>query len=346
MYAYCVALFAGVIDGWPIGFDRSPDTMPTLKLTLDPPRRFLPQVVAAIEAQEKTRIENQQALWEQFEKEFNMQLVRGEREITKEIDDLFTSATSDLAMSNAVKGSFREKKAKSNRMQQMQTPTRVNGPFFSSFLQSQGIVGNILKKVGSMNNPQIAVEMLDVMQPDAKVERKMQQIEQNYNDQENKFFAQAKRELGEIVDISKLVVRKRLNSALTSFLTDTTSLSSQVRRKTSRKYGRAGKFLQKKTDFTSFLQGGLLNAPQVNVKVASSDLPYPTVVRLFEEQQQRRIETRKLLNAKVLQYHLKLMGALREIVKDSVHRHVSQALGSAGMTAESIRNALIPLQLK
>ena len=105
-------------------------------------------------------------------------------------------------------------------------------------------------------------------------------------------------------------------------------------------------FLQKKTDFTSFLQGGLLNAPQVNVKVASSDLPYPTVVRLFEEQQQRRIETRKLLNAKVLQYHLKLMGALREIVKDSVHRHVSEALGSAGMTAESIRNALIPLQLK
>jgi len=65
---------------------------------------------------------------------------------------------------------------------------------------------------------------------------------------------------------------------------------------------------------------------QLNVRVAASEVPYPTVASLVQDMQTRRDTAENLLRQRVLELELKLLKAENSMIKDSLHAAVGRVL--------------------
>ncbi|PHJ24892.1 blood stage antigen 41-3 precursor [Cystoisospora suis] len=75
---------------------------------------------------------------------------------------------------------------------------------------------------------------------------------------------------------------------------------------------------------------------QLNVKVAQSDKPYPTVDELVSDMEKKRNATERLERMKILELQLKLLKAQDEMIKDALHTSVARVLAQYAPAGERV----------
>jgi hypothetical protein len=87
-------------------------------------------------------------------------------------------------------------------------------------------------------------------------------------------------------------------------------------------------------------QAGGGGADNVNVKVGSSEVPYPTVYRLIYEMETRRDLAEKWERLKILEFEMNLQKAEDEMIKDALHQGIQKVIAKFGPAIEGVQENL------
>uniref|UniRef100_A0A0G4I9D6 Uncharacterized protein n=1 Tax=Chromera velia CCMP2878 TaxID=1169474 RepID=A0A0G4I9D6_9ALVE len=84
---------------------------------------------------------------------------------------------------------------------------------------------------------------------------------------------------------------------------------------------------------------------QLNVKVAQSSKPYPTIDELVEDMEVRRMKSENLARMKILQTHSRLMKAQQNMLKEALHYGLNEVMGKYGAIITAIKTELLPFTM-
>ncbi|KAL8424662.1 hypothetical protein Efla_006447 [Eimeria flavescens] len=186
---------------------------------------------------------------------------------------------------------------------------------FSSFLQTKEstrlksrIVGDLLGAAFAPP-PAVKLQLTEVKEPDPQIKEKMDEIEQLRADEETKGHLKRKPTRS---GNSKQAVGKALQIAAAkpgSYAPSPLAFRQVKEGAANEKDLKPTSFLQLGSSASSGQQAkfGLSAEKQLNVKIAQSDKPYPTVDELVSDMQKKRDSTERLERMKILQLQLKLL---------------------------------------
>ena len=81
-------------------------------------------------------------------------------------------------------------------------------------------------------------------------------------------------------------------------------------------------------------------AEHINVKIKSSEIPYPTIFRLVNEMQTRRNLAEKFERLKILEFEMNLQKAEDEMIKDALHQGLLKVMSKFGPAIEGLHEDL------
>jgi len=275
-----LALSADAVPSWPIAYSYSPDTMPIIEVRLAPPRKPMLEVGLFLDSLESGRTH--------FEAD---QMLEVEAAYKTSLDDVLGNLP---AFVDHHMWLLEEHAAFMSTRQPQKTQAGRHTP---SFLGSHQANGHELTA---------RINLLPVKQPDASLERNINEIEQKRTRDEGKVFKQA---VSEMAGLAKIVQ----NEAEAQIVRHVNACLHAL------KFGpRAGQ--------ATFLAGsiGFLSAqlplPQsgsqltTNVRVMASEEPFNSVASMVVDVERRRDTSEGMLRARILELELKLLQAANDIV--------------------------------
>lgn len=275
-----LALSADAIPSWPIAYSYSPDTMPIIEVRLAPPRKPMLGVGLFLDSLESGRTH--------FEADRMLEVEAAYKTSLDEVlENLPTFIDRHMSLLEE-QASFLSNRQPQNIKAGRHTPSFLGG------LQPTG------------HELTARINLLPVKQPDASLERNINELEQKRTKDEGKVFEQADSEMKGLAKIvqneAEAQIVRHVNACLHAL-----------------KFGaRAGQ--------ATFLAGsiGFLSAqlplPQsgsqltTNVRVMASEEPFHTVASMVADVERRRDTSEGMLRTRILELELKLLQAANDIV--------------------------------
>jgi len=158
-------------------------------------------------------------------------------------------------------------------------------------------------QAGFVEGPSVKVKLSPVAKPDASITTELEAIEAKRSSEEAEMLDRAAEEMSELTDIVVVELKKSLQQQMGVFFGSVTLSFLEVEE-----------------------QGVPASLPpkQANVRIGTSETPYPTVVGLAHDMEVRRNIAEHLLRQKVLELELKLLEAENDLIKQTLEK----ALGS------------------
>ena len=245
-----------------------------------------------------------------------------------------------------------------------------NGPIdidhiYSYFLQ----VNDGGKNEGKYTKP-IFVEMKLPNDPDPKIKKEIEKMENKRDGFEEKLFKQANEEFKLITKITIKELQSNLKHELLPFyvlskgtMQNIDSVISQNVRKNQRflqldksqfesdykdlisqnkiEHNNLNTLIQSKlmNIFSSFIESSASNNIEdfINVKFVASDQSYPTIEKLVAQMMTRRDLSEKYIRLKILEYESRLQKAENEMIQDILHETLYKIIAKYAPAIEGIR---------
>jgi hypothetical protein len=156
----------------------------------------------------------------------------------------------------------------------------------------------------------VRVKVLAVPPPDASVKSKLDAIEAQRTGIEPQLLDQAVQEMGELTEVVVSELKRSLQLQMTTLEKPIAASLLEVR----------------ELDIPGMLAAGEGLPKQLNVRVGSSEIPYPTIAGLAADMETRRDTAEHLERQRILELQLKLLDAENEYVKDALQGAVGSFL--------------------
>ena len=285
--------FVYVLVGSAVGLDATqlqatPETLPIIEVNLAPPANPLPEVSAEIQVLEKARDALEQEKMAKLEAAYNAALEGAKSKIS-------------VAIGSA--------------MQLFDRPPTLAARSTSFLaLRTKREHG----RASSGEGPNVRVKVLSVPPPDASIKSKLDAMEAKRADAEAQMLDQGIQEMGELTNVVVSELKESLQLQMSSLLIPT---RGDVR------------LVSPAATFLATAERDVPGMPvpeglpqELNVRVGSSDVPYPTIAGVAQDMETRRDTAEHLLRQRILELELKLLEAENELVKDALHKAVGSVL--------------------
>lgn len=348
--------------GWPIDFEYSSKSLPSIEVKLSPPENPLPQVSAEIKMLESSRLKLEEGLMEKLEDEFNKVLTTSNIKIKDTIEKslsifndpnvlgyVTSHSLKTLKRDNLRKGknTFGNNLKKAEKTDEFEE-TDKNGPLppppvrdHTSFVEQKYFDNSI---------PSVKISLSEISEPDVAIKDKIEEIEQYRTDEEVMMFEIAISEMSSLREITILELEKQIQLQLNPFLVNNkvahNTLEKELKElekkeevnKMKSETENQAMFLEKEPESTNEDTGNILN-----VKISQADANYPTVDELVMEMQKRRDMTEKLERQKILDLQMKLLKAQSEMIKDALHFSISKIIAQYSPIVETIKKEALKM---
>jgi hypothetical protein len=171
-----------------------------------------------------------------------------------------------------------------------------------SFLALRGQAG----RVQGVEGPSVKVRVSGGAPTDASVKAQLEAMEAKRNAAEAQMLDQAISEMGEVTDVVVAELKKSLQQHMGAFLARDVVLPA------------ASSFLERVERGSSEAAPAESLGTPMNVRVGTSEVPYPTIGSLAQDMETRRDAAERLERAKILELMLKLIEAENEMIKEAL----------------------------
>lgn len=287
-----LAFSADAVPSWPIAYSYSPDSMPIIEVRLAPPRKPMAEVGLVLDSLENERTHFEADRMLEVEAAYNTSL----RDVLRNLPSFVDHHMSPLEEHAA----FISTRQPQNTQADRHTP---------AFLGGHQLVGHELTA---------RINLLPVKQPDASLERNIDDIERKRTRDESKVFEQAVSEMAGLATIvqneAEAQIVRHVNACLHAL-----------------KFGpRAGqaKFLAGSVGFLSAQLPLPSSGSQLttNVRVMASEEPFNTVASMVADAERRRDASQGLHRTRILELELKLLQAANDILSVKLNSWIERIL--------------------
>jgi hypothetical protein len=171
-----------------------------------------------------------------------------------------------------------------------------------SFLALRGQAG----RVQGVEGPSVKVRVSGGAPTDASVKAQLEAMEAKRNAAEAQMLDQAISEMGEVTDVVVAELKKSLQQHMGAFLARDVVPPA------------ASSFLERVERGSSGAAPAESLGTPMNVRVGTSEVPYPTIGSLAQDMETRRDAAERLERAKILELMLKLIEAENEMIKEAL----------------------------
>lgn len=304
----CPVALAAAGASWPRPLESGdPEHNLNIDVRLAPPARPLPQVAAEVDLLESARKQSEQEGMRAVEAAYSNALESAKAEIAALVGKS-TRDLSNLAIARMRAGS-------------PATRSRVQ----AAFLQRSEHQG-----AAAADQPSVRVSVVPAPPPDPSLKVKMDDIEQRRSKAEGLLFEQA---AAEMKDLTRVVLAE-LQAQLQMHM-DVALPSASARQDARSSAAEAAAFPGSAAG--SGLRAGEGLPKQVNVRVGSSELGYPTVSSFVQDMESRRDASERLARERILEAQMKLVTAENAVIKQALHGAVGRFMAEHATLSSRLR---------